>query len=192
VREIVVRPISTLPGTWLLTLFALIPILAAGVASAAPGYPVEDSGEIQFAVSYEPASNVLTLSTSTAEASDAGTVGVDGAINDVSVLVVGPNGQVNHGQIVKQVHGLAEGRQLGCIARNVGQSDLGKGDQQVRLGEQPTSSVTTEPIDPSVLEAECTDSAVPSGSASTATSGNPADDRDKPKGKSADAPGKNK
>jgi hypothetical protein len=90
------------------------------------------------------------------------------------------------------VHGLAEGRQLGCITRTVGQSDLGKGDQQVRLGEQPTSSVTTEPIDPSVLEAECTDSAVPSGSASTATSGNPADDRDKPKGKASDAPGKNK
>jgi hypothetical protein len=187
-----VRPISTLPGSWPLTLFALIPILAAGVASAAPGYPVEDSGETQFAVSYEPASNVLTLSTSTADDSDAGTVGVDGATNDVSVSVVGPNGQVNHGQIVKQVHGLAEGRQLGCVTRTVGQSDLGKGDQQVRLGEQPTSSVTTEPIDPSVLEAECTDSAVPSGSASTATSGNPADDRDKPKGKSADAPGKNK
>jgi hypothetical protein len=192
VREIVVRPISTLPGTWLLTLFAMIPILAAGVASAAPGYPVEDSGEIQFAVSYEPASNVLTLSASTAEAPDAGTVGRDGATNDVSVLAVGPNGQVNHGQIVKQVHGLAEGRQLGCIARNVGQSDLGKGDQQVRPHEQPTSSVTTEPIDPSVLEADCTDSAVSGGSASTATSGNPADDRDKPKGKSADAPGKNK
>ena len=202
------RPISTLPGSWPLTLFALIPMLAAGVASAAPGYPVEDSGETQFAGSYEPASNVLTLSTSTAddsdagtvgvdgattaEASDAGTVGRDGATNDVSVSVVGPNGQVNHGQIVKQVHGLAEGRQLGCIARTVGQSDLGKGDQQVRLHEQPTSSVTTEPIDPSVLEADCTDSDVSGGSASAATSGNPADDRDKPKGNSTDAPGKNK
>jgi hypothetical protein len=192
VREIVVRPISTLPGTWLLTLFAMIPILAAGVASAAPGYPVEDSGETQFAVSYEPASNVLTLSTSTADDSDAGTVGQDGATNDVSVSVVGPNGQVNHGQIVKQVHGLAEGRQLGCIARNVGQSDLGKGDQQVRPHEQPTSSDTTEPIDPSVLETECTDSDVSGGSASTATSESSADDRDKPKGKSSDAPGKNK
>lgn len=202
------RPVSTLPGTWMLTLFALIPILAAGVASAAPGYPVEDSAETQFAVSYEPASNVLTLSTSTAEDSNTGTVGVDGAAtaedsvadtvgkegatNDVSVSVVGPNGQVNHGQIVKQVHGLVEGPQLGCITRIVGQSDLGKGDQQVRPHEQPTSSATTEPVDPSVLEGECTDSDVSGKSASADISGNPIDDRDEPKGKSADAPGKNK
>lgn len=184
--------VPTLPGTWLLMLFAVIPLLAAGVASAAPGYPVEDRSATEFTVSYESASNVLSLSTSTAEEPDTGTQGVDAASSDVSVSVVGPAGQVNHGQIVRQVHELAEGRSLGCITRTVAQSDVGKGDQQVRPHEQSTSSDATEAADSSVLEGDCANIDVSGKPLPAAASENRTDARDTPQGKSADAPGKNK
>jgi hypothetical protein len=187
-----VRRLSALPGTWPLMLFAAIPLLVAGVASAAPGYPVERPVEPQFTVSYESASNTVTLSTTTAEEPDAGTFGVEGATNDVSVSVVGPNGPVNHGQIVRQVHELADGRQLGCITRTVAQSDVGKGDQQIRPHEQSTSSDATESVDPSVLDVECVDSNGPSEPVPDGASEHPKDDQDRPQGKSADAPGKDK
>lgn len=173
-------------------LIAVIPVLVAGVASAAPRYPVENPAGTRFTVSYESASNTLNLSTSTAEEPYAGTFGVDGATDDVSVSIVGPNGQVNHGQIVSQVHELADGRQLGCITRTVAPSDLGKGDQQLRPHEQPTSSDTTEPVDPGVLEGECVNGDVSGEPRSADASEHRTDDQDKPQGKSADAPRKNK
>jgi hypothetical protein len=187
-------------------LFAVIPLLVAGVASAAPEYPVEHPVErpveTQFTVSYESARNTATLSTSTAEEPDAGTFGVEGATNDVSVSVVGPNGLVNHGQIVRQVHELADVRQLGCITRTVAQSDVGKGDHQIRPLEQSTSSDATESVDPSVLDVECLDSNGPSEPVPAGASEHRSDDQDRPQGKGddqdrpqgkvADAPGKDK
>lgn len=170
----------------------VIPLLVTGVASAAPGYPVDNPPETQFTVSYESASNALTLSTPTAEAPDAGTLAVVGTSNDVPVSVVGPNGQVNHGQIARRIHELAEVRQRGCVTRTVAQSDLGKGDQQVRPREQSTSTDATEPVDRSVLEGECSDSGVSSELVPATASDHRVGDPDTPQGKSGDVPGKNK
>jgi len=197
------RRVPTLPGTLPLMFLGVIPLLVTGVASAAPGYPVDNPPETQFIVSYESASNTLILSTSTAEAPDAdgtptaevpdaGTLGVDGTSNDESVSVVGPNGQVNHGQIVRQIHELAEVSQRGCVTRTVAQSDFGKGDQQVRPHEQSTSTDATEPVDRSVLEGECSDSGVSSDLVPARASDHRVDHPDTPQGKSEDAPGKNK
>ncbi len=186
------RRVSTLPGTLPLMFLGVIPLLVTGVASAAPGYPVDNPPETQFAVSYESASNALTLSTPTAEAPDAGTLGVDGTSNDVLVSVVGSNGQVNHGQIVRRIHELAEVSQRGCVTRTVAQSDLGKGDRQVRPHEQSTSTDATEPVDQSVLEGECSDSGVSSDLVPAGASDHRVGDPDTPQGKSGDAPGKNK
>jgi hypothetical protein len=47
--------------------------------------------------------------------------------------VAGPQGQINHGMFLKLFNGYYEGPGRGCIVRHIAQSDLGKGDQQVRV-----------------------------------------------------------
>lgn len=49
--------------------------------------------------------------------------------------VAGPNGQVNHGQFMKTFNELYEGTGRGCINRHLAQSDLGKGDQQIKVSD---------------------------------------------------------
>jgi hypothetical protein len=49
--------------------------------------------------------------------------------------VAGPNGQINHGMFMKAFNSLYEGTGRGCINRHLAQSDLGKGDQQVRVSD---------------------------------------------------------
>lgn len=50
--------------------------------------------------------------------------------------VAGPNGQVNHGMFMKLFNSLWDGEGgRGCVVRHLAQSDLGKGDQQVRVPE---------------------------------------------------------
>jgi hypothetical protein len=74
--------------------------------------------------------------------------------------VEGPNGQINHGMFMKTFNSLWDGEGgRGCVIRHLAQSDLGKGDQQVRVpdvdpdppqleqgdtGEVPFESVVTE------------------------------------------------
>ena len=186
-----------LPGTWSLLVFGVIPLLVAGVASAAPTYPVNLAPETLSTVSYEAASHIPTPVTLTPDTVDAVPPGVDDIIADVSVSVAGPNGEVgdgpmNHGQIVRQSHELAECRQLGCVTRTVAQSDLGKDDQQRRPQEQSTSTDTTGSVDPSLLDTECSDNSVPSKPTPGNASQNRPDGREEPKGKSSDAPGMNK
>lgn len=58
--------------------------------------------------------------------------------------VTGPNGQVNHGTIVsafvKQFKELREDGYtgIGCLVRHIAQTDWGKGDQQVKTGDEMT------------------------------------------------------
>ncbi len=59
----------------------------------------------------------------------------------VSVSVVGPNGQVNHGQVVSTfVHAIRmmdlDIKGKGCLVKLIAGSDYGKGDQQVKAGEE--------------------------------------------------------
>jgi hypothetical protein len=172
---------------------ALVPFLISGVAAAAPGYPVENPPSNPFTVTYDTTSHVLTLTTSITEDSGAAVSGVDGTTGDVATTVVeGPNGQINHGQIVRQVHELVEGQQLGCVTRVVAKSDLGKGDQQVRPNEPSTESNITESVDPAILEGECPSSNQSNKPASTSASDHPSKNGDKSQGKSKDAPGQNK
>jgi hypothetical protein len=46
--------------------------------------------------------------------------------------VAGPNGQINHGQFMRLFNHLYKGGNRGCLARWLAQSDLGKGEQQLR------------------------------------------------------------
>jgi hypothetical protein len=63
-----------------------------------------------------------------------------------AVDVTGPNGQVNHGQIVSSfVHALKEAgyRGAGCMVSQVGRTDWGKGEQQVTATTAPTTTTIT-------------------------------------------------
>jgi hypothetical protein len=48
-------------------------------------------------------------------------------------VVAGPEGQVNHGMFLKLFNSVYQGHARGCIVRHIAQSDLGMGDQQVKV-----------------------------------------------------------
>jgi hypothetical protein len=161
-------------GTWLILVVAVLPVLASQVASAAPGYPVEDPKGTSYTVSYDLPSDVLTLTSSTIGTTDGSAAAGDSSpelsaaeSDSVSGVVEGPNAQINHGQVMKQLHELTDGQNSGCLSSAVAQSDLGKGDQEDLVGE----------IDPLTVEVDCLDA---NGSGKS----------DKTQGKSDAAPGK--
>ena len=63
--------------------------------------------------------------------------------------------QVNHGQFMKALNSMLDMRGRGCVVRVIAQSDLGKGDQQVKrqdaegfeMGSEGTVDFTTETVD---------------------------------------------
>lgn len=57
-------------------------------------------------------------------------------------VVSGPNGQVNHGMFMKLFNSMFKGPGRGCLVRHLAQSDLGKGDQQVRVPEVGDEVIT--------------------------------------------------
>ena len=50
----------------------------------------------------------------------------------ISAVAIGAQGHINHGQFMKLFHTLIDMRGRGCLNRWLAQSDLGKGDQQVK------------------------------------------------------------
>jgi hypothetical protein len=114
--------------------------------------------------------------------------------------VAGPNGQINHGMFMKLFNSLYEGNARGCVIRHLAQSDLGQGDQQVKVGDEVDETEDTDdtaPIDFTTVEADCEkggdDTGLEAGSGNGNGNGKPAN-AGKPEspGKSASAPGKNK
>jgi hypothetical protein len=158
-------------GTWLLLVVAVLPILVAQVASAAPEYPVEDPQGASYTVAYDPPTQILTLTSSSS--SHAGATATPDA-PAASVLVEGPNGQVNHGQVMQQLHELTDGSNSGCLTSAVAKSDLGKGGE----------SVSADEIDSLTVDVDCTKTADSAGSDSGKS--------DEAPGKSDKAPGKGK
>ena len=182
------RGLSTFRGLWVILVVAVLPILITSIAAAAPGYPVEDPPGNTYTVAYDPSDQVLTVTDTTptsvapveSSTDEEAAVGVAG---DVS----GPNGQINHGQIVSQLHDLIDGNDRGCITSAVAQSDLGKADQQVR----PSDIPGTVDLDPTVLNVDCTDHGQPSEHP-VKPNPKPEEGKDNSQGKSDTAPGKNK
>ena len=180
-------------GTWLILVVAIIPVLVSQVASAAPGYPVEEPAGTSYVVAFDPPSHVLTLTSSTTSTPDEsgivdGSDGADGSVtlvddpgldSVVSIVAEDPNGQINHGQVVKKLHELADGHDTGCLTSAVAQSDLGKGAQQVEPGE----------IDALTIDVNCakTNNSAHSDSGG---SGDSQGKSDKAPGRSDKAPGK--
>lgn len=59
--------------------------------------------------------------------------GADGECGVSGGAVAGPAGQINHGMFMRLFNSMFAGRGRGCVNRYLAQSDLGKGDQQVRV-----------------------------------------------------------
>lgn len=126
--------------------------------------------------------------------------GADGECVVGGGVVAGPNGQVNHGMFMKLFNAQFEGKARGCVARYLAKSDLGKGDQKVRVsdieddapeladGDEGNVEFTTVLADCERGRADQTTGAEKAAAKKAAK----ADKSDKTKGKSADAPGRNK
>jgi len=85
--------------------------------------------------------------------------GADGECGLSGGEVSGPEGQVNHGMFMRLFNSLYDGAGRGCVVRYLAQSDLGKGEQQVKAGEDPDfESVLADDtgvIDFTSVEADC-------------------------------------
>jgi len=78
----------------------------------------------------------LIAATGPVEYSDAeGDCGLGGG------LVAGPNGQINHGMFMKLFNSMFDGPGRGCVNRFLAQSELGKGDQQVKVPDVDADAV---------------------------------------------------
>jgi hypothetical protein len=182
------RGLSTFRGLWVILVVAVLPIIISGIAAAAPGYPVEDPPGNTYTVAYNPSDHVLTVTDTTPTSvapveSSTDEEAAGGSTGDVS----GPNGQINHGQIVSQLQDLIDGNDRGCITSAVAESHLGKGDQQVR----PNDSPGTVDLDPTVLNVECTSHGQTSEHPDNRNPKTEEGKHNSP-GKSDTAPGKNK
>ncbi len=78
----------------------------------------------------------------------------------VTLSVVGPNGQVNHGQIVRAFSHAIRSLDLGfngkgCLMRILAGSDYGKGDQQVKAGDAVEGDTFAGVVDLTSVETSC-------------------------------------
>lgn len=110
----------------------------------------EDGNVVDYGVpeqggTEESATDFESLSTDPVD--DDTAEGDDPACVLTAVDVTGPNGQVNHGQVVRSfVHALKELglRGNGCAVRAIAQSEYGKGDQQIRTSDVEDGSTTED------------------------------------------------
>ena len=119
--------------------------------------------------------------------------GITGQCPASGVIVAGPNGQINHGQFMKAAKSLLSlysMKGMGCVVRHLAQSDIGRTDAtRVRVGDDEASSftpTTSGEIDFKTIEADCVHGKKDRGPSASQSS------TDRPRGKSADAPGRNK
>ena len=106
------------------------------------------------------------------------------------IVVAGPNGQINHGQFMKAAKSLfGDLKGHGCINRYFAQSDIGKGETQLKTSDVDELWEFGEDgeIEFTSFEADCK-----RGKGKDKGEDAKAGKADKARGKSANAPGKNK
>lgn len=79
--------------------------------------------------------------------------GADGECGLSGGTVAGPQGQINHGMFMKLFNSRYDGQGRGCVVRHLARSGLGKGDQQVRVGDIDPDEETEE-LDEGTVEFE--------------------------------------
>lgn len=114
-------------------------------------------------------------------------------------VVEGPNGQVNHGMVMKLFNSMYEGAARGCLVRYLAQSDFGK-DDQTNVPDVDTEATDLESGDSGEIDlesvlADCEHGKAEKGDKLTGQAkaeAKKAANADRPRGNSANAPGKNK
>jgi hypothetical protein len=132
----------------------------------------------------------------TAAEQDAEYTGPDGECGVSGATVAGPNGQVNHGMFMKLVNSLFDPHMRGCLNRYLAGSDLGKDGQQVQVSDVDPDAVSVADGDTGVVEFQ-TETADCIHGADKVTGQERAEQQraaksDRPRGKSDQAPGRNK
>ena len=122
----------------------------------------------------------------------------DGTTCDLQAAEVsGPNGQVNHGMIMKAFKTLYDGPRRGCVNRYLAQSDLGKDDQQVQAGEEastfvPLTSLSTVEFFTALADCERGDDEIESEIEGQGNGNGKGKGRPDSPGKSGSAPGRDR
>lgn len=116
-------------------------------------------------------------------------------------VVEGPNGQVNHGMIMSLFNSMYDGPHKGCVVRYMAQSDYGKKDNgqikvsDVELDTEPLQDGDIGELDFESVLADCEHGNANKEDKLTGqenAAAKKAAKADRPRGNSADAPGKNK
>ena len=121
--------------------------------------------------------------------------GATGECGVTGVVVAGPNGQINHGQIMKAAKSLFDIKGHGCIVRHLAKSNIAKGNDPSHLTVSEAEALafvfggagTIGDIDFTTEEVDCNRGKKNKGTATAASASS-----GRTKGKSADAPGHNK
>ena len=189
-------------GAAAVTVIALLAFAGLAAAEELPTEepeeePTQEAGNTVFNFGYDEESQLFVWNTSDS----------DGA--PTAAEVAGPNGQINHGMFVKLFNSLYEGAGRGCLNRYLAQSELGRGDQQIKVGDvdpdrEPVTDGDTGEIDFSTFAADCERGNDADGNGNGNGNGSGDDDGSDPDetssqggrpdspGKSGDAPGRNK
>lgn len=131
---------------------------------------------------------------------DVAYTGPDGECVVGGGVVEGPNGQVNHGMVMKLFNQVYEGPGRGCLVRHLAKSDFGKGDQQVNVPDVDTEAPDLADGAEGELAfqtalADCEHGNAGNGDKLTGqenAAAKKAAKADRPRGNSANAPGQNK
>jgi hypothetical protein len=152
-------------------IFGVSEVLPEGSETASPDCALSSSEDGPYTYTVDEDGNVDSLTTedgTPVEFTSEGATGEGIAYGEegveecglTSVPVEGPNGQVNHGQVVRafvqaiKAMGIRGG---GCVVRVIAQSGYGKGDQQVRASDGDTDEEETIVDDPqAVLDEDLT------------------------------------
>ena len=112
------------------------------------------------------------------------------------LIVAGPQGQVNHGQVVSAFSHALKGSAKGCVMRYIAGSDFGKGADQVKTGDvgETVEVAASGTIDLETVLADCDKgkSNKDKDAAKDKADKDAAKGKPESPGKSGDAPGQNK
>lgn len=127
---------------------------------------------------------------------DAQYTGAEGECGLTGATVAGPNGQINHGMFMKLINRLFDTHAHGCLNRYLAQSSLGKGDQQIRVSEVDPDAQDIADGDTGIVEFQTEMADCVHGHDGAPGQEKAAERRaakaDHPRGKSNQAPGRNK
>jgi hypothetical protein len=156
--------------------------------------PVDDLTDGTDVVSFEDRAQEDLAEGLTAAGEPVDYSGADGECGLSGAEVSGPQGQINHGMFMKLFNSLYEGKGRGCLNRYLAQSDLGKGDQQIKVSDVDEAFESAVAGDEGTVEFVTVAADCEHGKKGNGHGQSSAEHGGKPEspGKSGSAPGRNK